>query len=569
VSERTAEHEAAPSSAREIGQDEQGPLWLTEPLGLVSLQRAAGNAGMATLGASPPATPPGETEWPRLRPLLSPSRVLALQRAVGNQSVVRMLSRAPPKGPPEPRIYVPDRSVESLPEGTHSVVRSPPGSKDVRLPTEVGAWSHRYYEKFRTRLLRNAEKLTSDTLPDKLEKEYRIPDTRVPWRRRPVIDRLNRAAGEVIEIKPAHLKAVGEAEAKAYAALMDKVEPLPNGRRWSARCVTYDQAKVIRYLRGIGVLKPEAKTTAEQKKPRPKKAAAKPKATVPKAVKAVPPTVRKRAPAPKPGEQVELELGPRTAPKPGKQVVPPAPVKPSQTPLKPPPQQLELPFGRRPVSPQPRVGPRGGGGIRGRIAGGVQFGLDILSIALMSHIYAEIAAIEQGKFDAAGREVDKRTAALADEARRRQASQGGKTMWVNARLVATYFEFEDTKPGEESEITSLSTVEVEAVAFGAEYLEGYHEGKRTLYATNHWNAHMYKRVDTIDLSLIYPYDPTLMTRDEIARRIAVNERDAANRALPLAIVGALFFERGLLMAAREDALSWLFEEVEEPPAVGP
>ena len=233
---------------------------------------------------------------------LEPEHVLALQRTAGNRAVTKLL-RAPAK-PRGQTVYVPDRSVEELPEGTDSVVDAPPGSGQARVETEAGRWIHDNYEQFEDLLREHANKLTKEKLPDRLEpipenltanrqesltpgleKESPVPDTRTPGRKLR-IDRLDRAGGRVIEIKPAHLYDQGLAEAKMYADYMNRFDPLPNGRKWKAHCATYDQQRVIAFLREIGVLTEELAHEPAPEAPRPKRRRK-------KKVVAVPPKVRK------------------------------------------------------------------------------------------------------------------------------------------------------------------------------------------------------------------------------------------------------------------------------------
>jgi hypothetical protein len=177
------------------------------------------------------------------------------------------IKRYPPAGkPPGPQVHISTPAVEDLPEGTHGVSKNPPGSKTVKPSTEAGLFTHEHYERFADELRANAEKLTSEQLPAGLEREVRIPDTRLTFERRPKIDRLDRAAGEVIEIKPAHLKANGLAQAESYASLMNVHDPLPPPRKWKARVVTYDQQKVVTYVEDIGVLEvPKPHSTPQSK----------------------------------------------------------------------------------------------------------------------------------------------------------------------------------------------------------------------------------------------------------------------------------------------------------------
>ena len=116
----------------------------------------------------------------------------------------------------------------------------------------VGTWMHDNFELIEHLLLEDAESLTKERLPPGLEKEFRIEDPSQPPLRRSRVDRVDWANGEVIEIKPEHLREAGEREAAIYAQEMDRFHSLGPGRRWKSRCITYDQARAIGYLVEIG-----------------------------------------------------------------------------------------------------------------------------------------------------------------------------------------------------------------------------------------------------------------------------------------------------------------------------
>ena len=133
--------------------------------------------------------------------------------------------------------------------------RRRPGGKDPPQAAVRGNFAHQYYEELETKLLPEAENLVSEKLPAGLEKEVEVPDKRLPQGKRPRMDRLDRANGVVIEIKPDSLREVGQVEAQGYAAEMDKFDPLPPPQKWKAKVVTYDAKKVTAFLKKIGYLK--------------------------------------------------------------------------------------------------------------------------------------------------------------------------------------------------------------------------------------------------------------------------------------------------------------------------
>ena len=116
----------------------------------------------------------------------------------------------------------------------------------------VGTWMHDNFEAIDRLLLEDAESLTSERLPPGLKKEFAIEDPSKPWSRRSKVDRVDWANGEIIEIKPEHLRETGEREAAIYAQEMDRFHTLSGGRKWKSRCVTYDQTRAIGYLVEIG-----------------------------------------------------------------------------------------------------------------------------------------------------------------------------------------------------------------------------------------------------------------------------------------------------------------------------
>jgi len=160
----------------------------------------------------------------------------------------------PPRGQ-APKEQVPVKD-PPIPEDTHGL-RDTPGGRGPRESSEVGNWVHgktKNFERLRS-LLQNVRDVVRGEIPADAIPEYIIRDgSSTDVRRLPRIDRLDRTGRTVIEIKPHHLYEQGLAEAKAYALQMDKFEPLPDGMKWQAKCVTYDMPVVRKYLIDIGYL---------------------------------------------------------------------------------------------------------------------------------------------------------------------------------------------------------------------------------------------------------------------------------------------------------------------------
>jgi hypothetical protein len=236
------------------------------------------------------------------------------------------IKRYPPAGEaPEPKVYVKPPVPEVLPEGTDSVVKNPPGRFKVKPETEAGTWMHENWETIEDYLRKNAEAedLLAEKLPKGLEAEHPVPVKGLPPDQYPRIDRLNRADGEVIELKPKHLFEKGLADAQYKASQMDLLEPLPNGAKWKPRCVTYSQEKVMAFLRRIGFLEPETPVApkggkakgGKAKGPKPKGSkVAEPKATPESTAPEASPTAKSAAteiaPDVKPGEVVTPKVKP-------------------------------------------------------------------------------------------------------------------------------------------------------------------------------------------------------------------------------------------------------------------
>ncbi len=145
-----------------------------------------------------------------------------------------------------------DISSEDILEYADINTRNKPGGKGVPDPFEIGNFAHGMYERLDG--LIGPPPVTSDVLPSGVIKEYTIPQTKLPFEKRPRIDRLDRAGEMIYEIKPKSQLAKGQAQAAGYAELMDKLEPLPGGRKWGHKCITYDEVRVESFLRSVGVL---------------------------------------------------------------------------------------------------------------------------------------------------------------------------------------------------------------------------------------------------------------------------------------------------------------------------
>jgi hypothetical protein len=290
------------------------------------------------------------------------------------------VKRYPPGGKaPKQRTYVKRSVPEEMPEGTHSIVDSPPGSKKVSPETEAGLWVHKNFEQIESIIKPEAEQLTSEQLPPGLRREVEIPDERLPKGRRERADRVDDAAAEVIEIKPKGLRREGEAQAKGYAGKLNRFEMRADGRKLVGRCVTYDDEKVIAFLRKIGYLEPagpialkgqaarggkqeaEAPTTEPKTSPKAGTPDTKAKAAAAPEPSAVPPKIRQKAPAPAPKPPV-------VKPKPGGELPPKGTSSPKAKPgitADPPPSMVE----QKPAARSPGGISKAQPGIGGKLSG--------------------------------------------------------------------------------------------------------------------------------------------------------------------------------------------------------
>lgn len=158
---------------------------------------------------------------------------------------------APKKGPDQPPGFE-----DLVPEG-HGQVKGSPGGRQPGPKTTGGTYAHEYFEDLPKMSRDNIDRMFPEgTLPPGLEKEVQVPHPDWPAGRKPRIDRLDRATGEIIEIGPDHLYDQKLVEAQQYAEWMNKyADPPANGGRWWAGPPrTYNQATLLAYLREIGVL---------------------------------------------------------------------------------------------------------------------------------------------------------------------------------------------------------------------------------------------------------------------------------------------------------------------------
>ena len=124
-----------------------------------------------------------------------------------------------------------------------------PGGRAVPEQFEVGNFSHRYAE----------DLIPESELPRGLRNEVEIIDVETGTERVIVLGRTDRLDPEnyvVYEIKPNTPEQIrlGEEQGRRYADLLNQIENLPTGPRWTHRVVTYDGDAVRRVLRSIGYL---------------------------------------------------------------------------------------------------------------------------------------------------------------------------------------------------------------------------------------------------------------------------------------------------------------------------
>jgi Domain of unknown function (DUF4157) len=150
------------------------------------------------------------------------------------------------------------------PEDTHSVQPTAPGTNVEPRSTQVGNFAEKNFNGLTDMVLDQGipangtgsgriprGKVISGAIPAGAEPKYKIEGWKgtAPGGRELEIDFLDRAAGEVIEIKPDNRYDEGMSKAKFYSETMDKVDPLPDVKlpdgtierqRWKPKCETYD-----------------------------------------------------------------------------------------------------------------------------------------------------------------------------------------------------------------------------------------------------------------------------------------------------------------------------------------
>ncbi|MNG30166.1 hypothetical protein D3C84_1157260 [compost metagenome] len=68
------------------------------------------------------------------------------------------------------------------------------------------------------------------------------------------MDRVDPNTGELIEIGPSHSRRLKTIESQQYAEWMNKLERRFGGEKWWPTVRTYDQARLIQWLKNIGYL---------------------------------------------------------------------------------------------------------------------------------------------------------------------------------------------------------------------------------------------------------------------------------------------------------------------------
>ena len=86
--------------------------------------------------------------------------------------------------------------------------------------------------------------------------------------------------------------------------------------------------------------------------------------------------------------------------------------------------------------------------------------------------------------------------------------------------------------------------------------------------TNGAYVNVWERHDTLEFSFPFPYDPSVMTRDEIVRRLIENERDARRwSVLPRTAMETL--SRSVLRCSRRVTRSGRLLASSSPPRAPP
>jgi len=139
---------------------------------------------------------------------------------------------------------------EDIADDSISPRRTPGGASSPRA-AEIGNFAHTHAED----LEQFADDIVPGRVPRGLESEVSVQMRNGDILR---IDRLDRPNGIVYEIKPdtPYWRRAGLVQARTYAQRLDEIEPLPDGRRWQVRLITYNMAELERYLVRIGYLEP-------------------------------------------------------------------------------------------------------------------------------------------------------------------------------------------------------------------------------------------------------------------------------------------------------------------------
>jgi hypothetical protein len=216
-----------------------------------------------------PIKPPASTEPPQVtgKP---PRKVETVDEFVKRGGVIQKDDR--PAAVPDPRVKVvpksePEDLEDLLSQGNVSIRKSGRGKrgKDIygkeNPKTAAGTLAHNQEATFQnatvlTDMMKRAgikRGIFSEPIPKDAVPEFQVPHPDYPPGMKPRIDRLVSRDGVIIEIKPKHLKAQGDIEAQQYAEWMNKFgPPPPKGGKWKWKTITYDQKKLMAYLKEIG-----------------------------------------------------------------------------------------------------------------------------------------------------------------------------------------------------------------------------------------------------------------------------------------------------------------------------
>jgi hypothetical protein len=194
--------------------------------------------------AGDPVKPQGAQMTRRVVPAPKVKQQVGKVKATGDSDV-----------PKAPRNLIQEKTVkeQQAPEDTHSVKSDVPGALQPER-FDVGNFAEKNFNSIPEALQRAGIKSSrpiSKPLPAGTEK-YRIEGYQGYSRgHEPEIDALDRAGETVYEVKPHHQYDQGLNEARGYAHDMDRLHPLPDGRKWKYDCVTYDPDAVSQYVRRL------------------------------------------------------------------------------------------------------------------------------------------------------------------------------------------------------------------------------------------------------------------------------------------------------------------------------